>query len=111
MVVEYLYAVVTHTAVTAPGRPVELTGDTPLHPHGDPVDLNIPIERGPKIIISVLVWTGSRDDARVHKGGHGEVDQDEDGDDALEYRDSVPLLLLNVPLIAGEVEEESGGAQ
>ena len=56
-------------------------------------------------------WTGSRDDARVHEGGHGEVDQDEDGDDALEYRHSVPLLLLNVPLIAGEVEEESGGAQ
>ena len=56
VMVEYLNTVVTHTAVTTAGRPVELAGDAPLHPHGDPVDLNIPIERGPKIIISVLVW-------------------------------------------------------
>ena len=105
VVVEYLDAVVADTAVTAPRRPVELTGDAPLHPYGDPVDLHIPVERSPEIVISVLVRAGSGDDARVHEGRHGEVDQDKDGDDALEYGHSVPLLLVDVPLIAGEVEK------
>ena len=31
VVVEYLDAVVADTAVTAPWRPIELTGDTPFH--------------------------------------------------------------------------------
>ena len=109
--VEYLDAVIADTAVTAPGRPVELAGDAPLHPHGDPVNLHIPVERRPEVVIAVLVGTGPGDDARVHEGRHGEVDQDEDGDDALEDGDGVPLLVLYVPLVAREVEEQSRGAQ
>ena len=108
---DHLYAAVADGAVGAPWRPVELTGDAPLHPHGDPVDLDVPVERRPEIVISVLVWAGSRYDARVHEGRHGEVDQDKEGDNALEYWDSVPLLVFYVPLVAREVEEQSRGAQ
>ena len=103
--VKYLYAVVTDTAVAAPRRSVELTGDTPLHPYSDPVDLDVPIERSPEIVISVLVWTGTGDDARVHESRHGEVDQHEEGDDALKYWHGVPLLLVDVPLVTREVEK------
>ena len=84
VMVEYLNAVVADTAVTTAGRPIELAGDAPLHPHGDPVDLDVPVERRPEIVISVLVWAGSRYDARVHEGRHGEVDQHEDGNNAWE---------------------------
>ena len=72
---------------------------SPLHPHCDPVDLHVPVERGPEVVITIFVRARSGDDARVHEGRHGEVDQYEDGDNALEYWDSVPLLYDNVPLI------------
>ena len=105
VVVKDFDTVVTHRAVAAPRRPVELAGHAPLHPHRDPVDLHIPVERRPEVVVSVLVRTGPGDDARVHEGRHREVDQDKDGDDALEYWDGVPLLLVDVPLVTREVEK------
>ena len=47
----------------------------------------------PEIVLS----PGARDDARVHEGRHGEVDEDEEGDDPLEDWHGVPLLDQNVP--------------
>ena len=122
--VEYLDTVVAHTAVATPRRTIELTGNTPFHPnlkrtklffqhqhfnkkimqqsHRYSVNLHISVERSTEVIISVLVRTGAGDDAGVHEGGHGEVDEDEECDDPLEYRDRVPLLHQNVPLDAAE---------
>ena len=47
----------------------------------------------------------------VHEGGHGEVDKNKEGDDTLEDRDSIPVLLQNVPFDTREVEEQGRGAQ
>ena len=70
--------------------------------HRNSVNLHISVKRSTEVIISVLVRTGAGDDAGVHEGGHGEVDEDEECDDPLEYRDRVPLLHQNVPLDAAE---------
>ena len=117
MVIEDLDAVVTDTAVRAARRSVELTSDTPLHTdleqgqthsqplrlfsftHRNTVDLDISIKRSSEVIVPVLIRAGARDDPRVHEGGHGEVDQDEDGDDALEYWNSIPMLDIDIPLV------------
>ena len=34
----------------------------------------------------------------VHEGGHGEVDENKEGDDPLEDGNRIPVLLQNVPL-------------
>jgi len=111
VVVKDLNTVVTDTAVTAPGWSVELAGHAPLHTNRDSIDLNIPVERGSEIIISVLIRTCSGYDTRVHEGCHGEVDEDKKRDDPLEDWDRVPLLLQNVPLDTREIEEKCGGSQ
>jgi len=110
VMVKDLNAVVADRAVAAARRSIELAGDTPLHPHCDPVDLNIPVERSTKIIVPVFVRTGSGYHPWVHEGGHGEVDEDEEGDDTLEDGNSIPVLLQNVPLDTREVEEQGCGA-
>ena len=51
----------------------------------------------------IVLLPGARDDARVHEGRHGEVDEDEEGDDPLEDWHGVPLLDQNVPLDTPEV--------
>jgi len=93
VVVKDLNTVITDTTVAAPGRSVELTRHTPLHPNRDSIDLNIPVQGSSEIIVSVLIRTGPGYHSRVHEGGHGEVDQDKQGYDPLEYGDRVPLLL------------------
>ena len=35
---------------------------------------------------------------RIHEGGHGEVDEDKEGDDPLEDGNCIPVLLQDVPL-------------
>ena len=40
----------------------------------------------------------------IHEGGHGEVDEDKEGDDTLEDGNSIPVLLQNVPFDTPEVE-------
>lgn len=75
VVVKDLDAVVADRAVAAPGRPIELASDTPLHSHCDSVDLNVSIERSSKIIVPVFVRTGTRYHPWIHEGGHGEVDE------------------------------------
>ena len=88
----------------APGRAVELAGDAPLHADRDAVDLHVPVERGPEVVVSVLVRGGPGDDAGVHECGQAEVHQDEDGDDAFEEGNGPSLLLKQVPLNAtGEI--------
>ena len=64
----------------------------------DSINLYIPVERRPEVIVPVLVWAGPGYDARVHECCHGEVDEDEQGHDSLEDWHSVPLLHQNVPL-------------
>ncbi len=49
--------------------------------HRDAVDLDVPVERGPEVIVPVLVGASPRDDARVHEGRHREVHQHEQGQD------------------------------
>jgi len=111
MVVEDLNAVITDAAVATPGRSVELTSHTPLHPNRDSIDLYISVKRSSEIIVSVLIRTGPGYHPRVHEGGHGEVDQDKQCYDPLENRDRVPLLLQDIPLDTWEIEEESRGSQ
>ena len=50
-----LYAVVANGAVGTAGGPVKLAGYTPLHADGDAVDLHVAVERGSKVVVSVLV--------------------------------------------------------
>lgn len=76
VVIKDLNAVVANTAVTAPGRSVELASDTPLHTNRDSIDLNISVERSSEIIIPVLIRTGSWYHSRVHEGCHGKVYED-----------------------------------
>jgi len=109
--VEYLNAVVADAAVGAPWRPIELASDAPFHPNRDAIDLHISVKRGSEVIISVLVRTCTRDHSRVHEGRHGEVDQDKECDDALEYRHGVPLLDVNVPLVTRKVEKQCCGTK
>jgi hypothetical protein len=111
VVVKDLNAVVADGAVAAPRRPIELTSDTPLHPHCDSVDLHVAVQRSSEIIVSVFVRTGARYHPWVHEGGHGEVDENKEGDDPLEDGNRIPVLLQNVPLDAREVEEQGCGAQ
>ena len=47
----------------------------------------------------------------VHEGGHGEVDENKEGDDPLEDGNRIPVLLQNVPFDTREVEEQGRGAQ
>ena len=68
----HLDAAVAYGAVGAPGRPVELAGDAPLHAHSNPVYLDVPVERRAKVIVSVLVGGGSRYHPGVHKGCQAE---------------------------------------
>ncbi len=49
--------------------------------HRDAVDLYVPVERGPEVIVPVLVGAGAGNDARVHEGRHREVHQNEQGQD------------------------------
>lgn len=42
-------------AVGAPGRSVELAGDTPLHADRNPVYVGILVQWGPQLVLSVLV--------------------------------------------------------
>jgi len=111
VMVEDLNAVVADRAVTAARRSIELASDTPLHPHCDPVDFNVPVERSPEIVVPVFVRTGSGYHPWIHEGGHGEVDEDKEGDDTLEDGNSIPVLLQNVPFDTREVEEQGCGAQ
>jgi len=111
VVVKDLDAVVADGAVAAPRRPIELARDTPLHPHCDSVDLHVAVQRSSEIIVSVFVRTGTRYHPWVHEGGHGEVDENKEGDDPLEDGNRIPVLLQNVPLDTREVEEQGRGAQ
>jgi len=111
VMVKDLNAVVANRTVAAPRRPIELAGDTPLHPHCDPVDLHIAVERSSKIIIPVFVRAGSRYYPRIHEGGHGKIDENKEGDDTLEDGNRIPVLLQNIPLDTREVEEQGCGAQ
>jgi hypothetical protein len=111
VVVEDLDAVVADGAVAAARGTIKLAGDTPLHPHGDSVDLHVAVERGSEVIVPVFVRTGSGYHPWIHEGGHGEVDEDEEGDDPLEDGNRIPVLLQNVPLDTREVEEQGCGAQ
>ena len=65
---DHLYAAVADGAVGAPWRPVELTGDAPLHAHRYPVDFDIPVEGRAKVVVSVLVGGCARDHPGVHEG-------------------------------------------
>lgn len=48
-------------AVRAARRPVELARDTPLHPHGDAVDLHAAVQRRSKVVFSIFVrWRWGR---------------------------------------------------
>lgn len=111
VVIKDLDTVVADTAVTAPGRSVELASHTPLHTNRDSIDLNISVERSSEIIISVLIRTGSWYHTRVHECCHGKVYEDKKCDDPLEDWNCVPLLLQNVPLDTREIEEKRGGSQ
>jgi len=111
VMIKDLNAVVANRAVAAPGRAVELAGDAPLHPHRDPIDLNIAVEGSAEVIVSILVRTCARNHPGIHEGGHGEVDEDEKSDDSLEDWNSIPVLLQNVPLDTREIKEEGCGAQ
>jgi len=101
-----LYTVITNTAMAAPGWSVELASDAPLHPNRDSIDLHVPIKRSSEVIISILIWTCSWYHTRVHKSGHRKIDEDKKRDDPLEDRNSVPLLLQNVPFDTREIEEQ-----
>ena len=50
----------THLVETDPlgDNTRDLAGDTPLHPHGDPVDLHVAVERRSEVIVPVFVRTG-----------------------------------------------------
>jgi len=111
VMVKYLDAVVTHTAVATPRGSVELTGHTPFHSDRDSVDLYIPVERRPEVIVPVFVGTCPGYHARVHEGRHGEVDEDEQGDNPLEDGHSIPMLYHNIPLDTREVEKQRCGPQ
>lgn len=56
VVVERLDAVIADRAVRAARRSVELTGDAPLHAHGDAIDLGVLVQRRPELVFAVLVW-------------------------------------------------------
>ena len=68
----HLYAAVAYGAVGAPGRPVELTGDAPLHSHCNPVYLDVPVERRAKVIVAVLISGRPWYHPGIHKGGQAE---------------------------------------
>ena len=69
---DHLYAAVADGAVGAPWRPVELTGDAPLHAHRYPVDFDIPVEGRAEIVVAILVGGRSRDHTGVHEGCQAE---------------------------------------
>ena len=78
-------------------------------------------------ILRVFEYTIMFTDPWIHEGGHGEVDEDKEGDDTLEDGNRIPVLLQNVPLDTPkeefmnnvikvkmnlrEVEEQGCGAQ
>lgn len=108
VVVELLHTVVTDGAVGAARGSVEPAGRAPLHPHLDPSDLHRFIQRGAEVVLFVLVLLSSGEDAGVHEGGHAEVCQHEQKDDAIVNRDSHGES-LGQPRTR-EAEEERGGA-
>lgn len=111
VVVKYLYAAVAYGAVGAPGWPVELAGDAPLHAHCNPIYLDVPIERRAKVIVSVLIGGRSRNHPGVHEGCQAEVHKNEEGDDAFQDRHKPHSLLQEVPLYTREVKEEGGDGE
>jgi len=70
VMVKYFDTVVADTAMGTPRGSVELTSNAPFHPDCDPIDLHVPVERGPEVIIPVLVWAGPGYHARVHESRH-----------------------------------------
>ena len=58
MCLPHLHAVVTHAAVGAAGRAVEVTGGTPLHADLDALDLHVLVQRCPEVVVLVLVFVG-----------------------------------------------------
>lgn len=51
-----LYAVIADGAVGASGRAIELASDAPLHAHRNPIDVRVLVQRGPELVLTVLVW-------------------------------------------------------
>lgn len=57
-------------AVGASGRTIELASDAPLHAHRNPIDVRVLVQRGPELVLTVLVrgsCKGTWDDECDHK--------------------------------------------
>lgn len=109
VVVKGLNAVIADGAVRAPGRPVELARDAPLHAHRNAVDFGIFVQRRPELVLAVFVGGCFRYDAGIHEGGQREVGDDEERDDGLVRRN--PWVPLDVELATWIVEEQERRAQ
>ena len=107
----YLNAVIANWTVRASWRPVELTGDAPLHSNGDSVDLHISIQWSPKVVLSVFFGRRPRDDPGVHEGGQAEVHDDEDGQNPLIQWNHPEWQLSPVPMEARIIVEQGSARQ
>lgn len=83
VMVKILYTVVTDGAVRAAGGSVEAASGAPLHPHLDATDLHSLIEWGAEIILLILIFLRSGEDAGVHECGHAKVGEDKKEDDSI----------------------------
>jgi len=111
VMIKNLNAVVANTTVTTSRRSVELTRNTPFHTNRNSINFYISVKWSTEVIIPILIWTCSRNHTRIHESGHGEVDQDKDGDDALEDWHSIPVFNPDVPFYTRKIEEECGGSK
>lgn len=53
-----LNAVIADGTMRTSGRTVELAGHTPLHPHGDAIDVRVLVQWRPELVLTVLVRWG-----------------------------------------------------
>lgn len=83
VVVKVLHTVVADRAMGTAWWSVESTCRAPLHPDLDPPDLHGLVERGPEVILLILVLLSSWKDAGVHEGGHAEISQNKEEDNSI----------------------------
>lgn len=77
VVVKILHAVVTHGTMRASWRSIKAAGRTPFHANLDSFDLYCLVEGCAEIILFILIFFRSGENAWVHKSGHAEVGKSE----------------------------------
>jgi len=105
VVVKDFDTVVTHRAVAAARGSVELTRDAPFHSHRDALYFHVPVERGPEVVVPVLVWTRPWYRAWIHEGCHRKIYEHKKRKNSLKYWNWIPVLNQDVPFHAREGEE------